>query len=190
MWAPAHVWTLWKSEYLSFLPAAEPPYPYCSPSSIVTTATELPCLLLQQYKKGDVTIIENPVIIPRTVNRHSYYAKLVLRVHHGHRQTKGDESALICYTHRAVKYGGACVGWTDGQTDRTKERRRLHPSTVPLYNILQACHLCQQSLSNISCKWHHAPCKAVSYMTQRPFCNDRSERNNPHILNLDTSKGA
>jgi hypothetical protein len=75
---------------------------------------------------------------------------------------------------------------TDRQTDRTKERRRLHSSTVPLYNILQTCHLCQQRLSKISCTWHDDACEVVSYVTQRA-CNDEIESNNPHILNLGTS---
>jgi hypothetical protein len=48
------------------------------------------------------------------------------------------------------------VGRTDRQTDRMKESRRLHLSSVPLYNILQACPLFQHRLSNISCAWHSA----------------------------------
>ena len=76
----------------------------------------------------------------------------------------------------------------DRQTERTKERRQLHPSSVPLYNILQASRLCQQRLSNISWAWHDAACEAVCSVTQRTFCNDGSEGNIPHILNLDTSQ--
>lgn len=55
---------------ISLVPAgSRTTIPQLLTSSAVTTAIELPCLLLQQYKKGDVTIIENPVIIQRTRNR-------------------------------------------------------------------------------------------------------------------------
>lgn len=94
---------------------------------------------------------------------------------------------------------GRMDGRKDRQTERTKERRRLHPSSVPLYNILQACRLFQQRLSNISCAQRNAACDAVSFLTQRIFkaqyrvqsgfktlSNEGSKGNNPHILNLDT----